>query len=90
MAHEASVGWQGKRAKDKTPGGPRMYRVERGKGDRERSQRSQEGRTKQTLVKNNTSKRQPTNTASCCCGPKTAFGNYMPVLFNLARTVSGR
>lgn len=56
MAHEASVGWQGKRAKDKTPGGPRMYRVERGKGDRERSQRSPEGRTMQTLVKNNTSK----------------------------------
>lgn len=33
------------------PGSPRMYRVERGKGGRERSQRSPEGRTMQTLVK---------------------------------------
>ena len=74
MAHEASVGWQGRRAKDKAPGGPRMYRVERGKGDRERRQRSLEGRTMQTLVEK-TRQRQPTNTVSCCCGPKTAFGD---------------
>lgn len=60
MAHEASVGWQGKRAKDKTPGGPRMYRVERGKGDRERSKKSGREDNADTSEKQQVKDNQPT------------------------------
>lgn len=70
------------------PGSPRMYRVERGKGDRERSQRSWEG-GQCTLVKK-TRQRQPTNTVSMLLWPKDCIWQLDTSPFNLARAVSGR
>lgn len=94
IAHKAGIEWQGKRAKNRAPGGPSTDGAE--KDDSEKTERER-GEVKEVQKNMMVQKPMKNSILKKTCkyrlrlwwpnAIRTAFGNETMVLFNLARAV---